>query len=92
MRMQDLITKKRNGECLTSKELSFWVNGYVKGEIPDYQVSALLMAIYFQGMSDEELGELTILMARSGDMADLSSIHGYKVDNIAQVELETKLR
>lgn len=80
MRMQDLITKKRNGECLTSKELSFWVNGYVKGEIPDYQVSALLMAIYFQGMSDEELGELTILMARSGDMADLSSIHGYKVD------------
>lgn len=80
MRMQDLITKKRDGKCLTSEELSFWVNGYVKGEIPDYQVAALLMAIYFQGMSDEELGELTLKMAYSGDVVDLSSVYGCKVD------------
>ena len=80
MRMLELIVKKRDGQHLTKEELSFWIDGYVKGEIPDYQVSALLMAIYYQGMSDEELGNLTMLMARSGDMADLSPIQGCKVD------------
>lgn len=80
MRMLDLIVKKRDGKHLTKEEISFWIDGYVNGAIPDYQVSALLMAIYYQGMSDEELGELTMCMAHSGDMADLSPIRGWKVD------------
>ncbi len=80
MRMFDLIEKKKQGYSLTKEELSFMIEQYVAGEIPDYQMSAMLMAIYFQGMSDEELTNFTLIMAHSGDMVDLSSIEGIKVD------------
>ncbi|MBQ8821017.1 MAG: pyrimidine-nucleoside phosphorylase [Lachnospiraceae bacterium] len=80
MRMYDVIMKKRNGFSLTEEEIRFFVQGYTKGEIPDYQVSALMMAIYFQGMSKEETLTLTMEMAKSGDMLDLSEIKGIKVD------------
>lgn len=80
MRMYDVIDKKKKGRELTEKEIRFAIEGYVKEEIPDYQVSALLMAIYYQGMTDQELLALTYCMAESGDMVDLSAIHGIKVD------------
>ncbi len=80
MRMQDIILKKRAKEELNLEELSFFINGYVKGDIPDYQVSALLMAICFNGMSKEETSNLTHLMMHSGDVIDLSEIKGVKVD------------
>jgi len=80
MRMFDLIEKKKQGLSLTKEEISFMIEQYVKGEIPDYQMSAMLMAIYFKGMSNEELTNLTLTMAHSGDVADLSPIEGIKVD------------
>lgn len=80
MRMYDLISKKRNGGSLTKEEMTHLIEGYVKGEIPDYQMSAFLMAVYFQGMTKEETAVMTDLVARSGDMVDLSSIEGIKVD------------
>ncbi len=80
MRMYDIIMKKRNGGELTKEEIRFFVEGYTKGEIPDYQVSALMMAIYFQKMTREETAELTMAMAHSGDVLDLSAIDGIKVD------------
>ncbi|MDE6638970.1 MAG: pyrimidine-nucleoside phosphorylase [Acetatifactor sp.] len=80
MRMYDIIMKKRNGGELTPEEIHFFVEGYTGGTIPDYQVSALMMAIYFQKMTDAETCELTMAMAHSGDMLDLSAIHGIKVD------------
>ncbi len=80
MRMYDIIMKKRNGFSLTEEEIRFFVQGYTKGEIPDYQVSALMMAIYFQGMSKEETLTLTMEMAKSGELLDLSDIKGIKVD------------
>src|SRR5574344_31602 len=80
MRMVDVIEKKKNGEKLTKDEIRFFVDGYVKGEIPDYQVSALLMAIIFRGMADEEIFALTDVMLHSGDLVDLSDIPGVKVD------------
>ena len=80
MRMYDIIEKKRDGGKLSQEEITFWIEGYVKGEIPDYQVSSLLMAIFFQGLDDEELTNLTLTMANSGDMIDLSEINGIKVD------------
>jgi len=80
MRMYDIIMKKRNGGTLTKQEIEFFIEGYTKGEIPDYQVSALMMAIYFQEMNEEETLALTMAMANSGDMLDLSDIHGIKVD------------
>ena len=80
MYMYDLILKKRNGEKLSEEEIRDMVSQYVAGEIPDYQMSAMLMAIYFSGMDEEETFILTDAMARSGDMLDLSSIEGIKVD------------
>ncbi len=80
MRMYDIIMKKRNGGTLTGDEIAFFVEGYTRGEIPDYQVSALMMAIYFQKMTGQETLALTMAMAHSGDMLDLSAIHGIKVD------------
>ena len=80
MRMYDLIEKKKRNVTLTDSEIKFMVDGYVSGEIPDYQMSAMLMAIYFNGMNDNEITELTKAMAQSGDMIDLSAIPGKKVD------------
>lgn len=80
MRMYDLIEKKRDGYPLSKEEITYFVEGYTKGKIPDYQVSALLMAIYFQGMSAEESADLTMAMAQSGATLDLSDITGIKVD------------
>ena len=78
--MVDIIEKKRNGNVLTNKEIEFFINGYIKNEIPDYQVSALLMAIYYKGMNSEEISSLTKYMLHSGDIIDLSAIKGVKVD------------
>lgn len=80
MRMYDIIAKKRDNKILTKEEIQYFVEGYTKGEIPDYQVSALLMAVYFNGMNEEETKELTLAMAKSGDMLDLSGIKGIKSD------------
>lgn len=80
MRMIDIIIKKRGKKELTPAEITFFVNGYTKGEIPDYQVSSLLMAIVFNGMSKKEIGILTDRMMHSGEVIDLSSIKGIKVD------------
>ncbi len=80
MRMYDLIMKKRNGNVLNDEEIDFMVRGYTKGEIPDYQMSAMTMAIFFQGMNEKETLALTMSMAHSGDMLDLSDINGIKVD------------
>lgn len=80
MRMYDLIMKKRNGGELTKEEIRFFIEKYVTGEILDYQVSALMMAIYFQKMTEKETYELTMAMAESGDVLDLSDIKGIKVD------------
>lgn len=80
MRMYDLIMKKRNGGVLTAEDIDYMVLGFTKGEIPDYQMSAILMAIYFQGMNEQETLDLTMSMANSGDTLDLSGIHGVKCD------------
>lgn len=80
MRMIDLIEKKRDGQELTNAEIEFIIQEYTNQTIPDYQMSALLMAIYYQDMTDEEISALTLAMANSGDVIDLSSIHGIKVD------------
>lgn len=80
MRMYDVIEKKKYGKSLSYEEIEFAVMGYVRGEIPDYQMSAFLMAIYFNGMDKRETVDLTMIMAKSGDMVDLSKIDGIKVD------------
>ena len=80
MRMYDIILKKRSNLPLTDEEIRFVISGYVNGEIPDYQVSALLMTIVFNGMNARELGTLTMAMAHSGHMVDLSDIDGITVD------------
>src|SRR5438876_5056694 len=80
MRTVDLITKKRDGEEMTAEEISYLVESYTTGEIPDYQMSAFLMAVYFAGMTDREVSALTDSIVRSGETVDLSSIPGAKVD------------
>lgn len=80
MRMYDILAKKRDGGILTDEEIQFFIDGYVSGAIPDYQASALLMAIFLKGMTPHETAALTRSMAQSGDLVDLSSIDGIKVD------------
>lgn len=80
MRMYDIISKKKHGQHLTKEEIDFMVEGYTRGEIPDYQVSALMMAICFQGMDKSETLHLTLAMRDSGEVLDLSAIEGIKVD------------
>lgn len=80
MHMNELIIKKRNGLAHTKAELKYIIDNYVKGDIPDYQMSAWLMAVYFQGMTDMETADLTMIMAESGEQIDLSPIPGIKVD------------
>ena len=80
MLMTDVIVKKREGEKLSAEEIKFVVDGYTKGEIPDYQMSALLMAILLRGMDREETLELTMAMCDSGETLDLSAIKGVKAD------------
>ena len=80
MKMTDIIMKKRDGETLTREEIKYFVDGYSKGEIPDYQAAAFLMACYFNELSHEETKELTEAMTYSGDVVDLSPISGIKAD------------
>ncbi|MGB9678767.1 MAG: pyrimidine-nucleoside phosphorylase [Thermoanaerobacteraceae bacterium] len=80
MRMYDLIMKKRDGGILSKEEIDFIISSYTKDYLPDYQMSALAMAIYFRGMTPEETANLTMAMAHSGDVMDLSPIKGIKVD------------
>lgn len=80
MRTYDLIEKKRDGKPLTDQEIQWLVDGYVKGKVPDYQMAAFLMAVYFRGMTDRETAVMTDCVARSGETADLSGIPGIKVD------------
>jgi len=80
MRTVDLIQRKRDGQELAPEEIEFLIDGYTRGEIPDYQMSAFLMAVYFSSMSDREVSRLTECMLRSGDTVDLSSVPGIKVD------------
>src|SRR5579875_537429 len=80
MRTVDLIHRKRDGEELSPEEIQHLVDGYTRGEIPDYQMSAFLMAVYFSGMSDREVSAMTESMVNSGSLVDLSSIPGIKVD------------
>ncbi len=78
--MYDIIDRKKNGEELTKSEIEYSVGGFTRGEIPDYQASALLMAIWFCGMNDRELADLTLSMAHSGDMINLDAVDGFTVD------------
>ncbi len=80
MRTVDLIARKRDGEELNAEEIEHLIQGYTSGEIPDYQMSAFLMATYFTGMEDREVSSLTESMMRSGSLIDLSSVPGMKVD------------
>ena len=80
MNTYDVIMKKRDGHVLDETEIQYMVTGFTKGTIPDYQMAAFLMAVYFQGMNHEETTQLTMAMADSGDRLDLSGIHGVKVD------------
>lgn len=80
MRMVDIIQKKKYGAVLTKEEIDFFVSGYTKGDIPDYQMSSLLMAICFKGMTKPEINDLTLAYVESGDIVDLSGITGIKVD------------
>ncbi|MCX7753607.1 MAG: pyrimidine-nucleoside phosphorylase, partial [Blastocatellia bacterium] len=80
MRIYDIIEKKRDGFELSNEEISFFIEGYTRGSIHDYQASALLMALYIRGMNERETADLTHAMAHSGDLVDLSAIPGIKVD------------
>ena len=80
MRMSDLIVKKRDGQALTTEEIRYMIDGYSRGEIPDYQMSAMMMAIYFRGMDRRETLDLTMAMMHSGETLDLSGVSGVKAD------------
>ncbi|MCX6610485.1 MAG: thymidine phosphorylase, partial [Acidobacteria bacterium] len=80
MRVPELIQRKREGEELEQEELAFLIEGYMRGEIPDYQISAFLMAVFFKGLTEAETDNLTALMIASGEKLDLSDIPGLKVD------------
>ena len=80
MRMYDLIVKKRDGFTLETEEINYIIQGFTDGKIPDYQMSAFLMTVFFNGMSEKETLDLTMAMANSGDILDLSEIQGIKVD------------
>ena len=80
MRMSDLIVKKRDGQALTTEEIRYMIDGYSRGEIPDYQMSAMTMAIYFRGMNRRETLDLTMAMMHSGETLDLSGVSGVKAD------------
>src|SRR5210317_369813 len=80
MNVYELIKKKRDGWALSNEEIGSLIDGLIAGQIPDYQMTALLMAVYFKGMTDRECVELTMAMANSGDRVDLSAIQGFKVD------------
>ncbi len=80
MRAVDIIQKKRDGQALTKAEVEFMVDGTVSGDVPEYQTAAWLMAVFLRGMTPEETGTLTERMRVSGDVFDLSSVPGVKVD------------
>ena len=80
VRIYDIIRKKRDGQVLSSQEIDYFVQGYTQGQIPDYQMSALLMAIFINKLTDKETFDLTHSMAKSGESVDLSNIKGIKVD------------
>ena len=80
MRMYDIIQKKRDGNELNKEEIAFLIGGYVDGSIPDYQMAAFLMAVFYKGMTENETHFMTMEVAHSGDMVDLSAIEGIKVD------------
>ena len=80
MRIYDIIAKKRDGLALSEEEIRFFIDGYTRGEIPDYQAAALLMAVYLKGMTLKETADLTRAVSRSGDTVDLSGIEGIKAD------------
>ena len=80
MRMSDLNVKKRDGQALTTEEIRYMIDGYSRGEIPDYQMSAMTMAIYFRGMDRRETLDLTMAMMHSGETLDLSGVSGVKAD------------
>src|SRR5690625_4373854 len=80
MRMYDIIEKKRDGLELNQEEIQLFIEGYTNNDIPDYQACALLMAIYLQGMNEEERALLNMAMAEAGDQIDISAISGVKVD------------
>ena len=88
MRMYDLIMKKRKGEELNTEEINFFVDGFTKGEIPDYQASAMLMAIFFNKMNKRETADLTNAMVESGDKIDLSNIKDSNNNQIFKELLE----
>ena len=87
MRAYDCIRKKRDGYALTEEEMRFLVNGYVEGSIPDYQMAAFLMAVYYKGMTEEEISIMTDIVTHSGDTVDLSGIEGVKVMTPVQDEI-----
>ena len=80
MRMYDLILKKKHGGVLSTEEINYMIQGFTDGSIPDYQMSAMTMAICFSGMDERETVDLTLAMRDSGDVLDLSGIKGIKVD------------
>ena len=92
VRMVDLIEKKQEKEELTAEEVRWMIDGFTSGEVPDYQMSAMLMAVFYNGMTKEELSEMTMAMVESGDQIDLSASKVLKSINILQGELAIRQR